>query len=90
MELTVADGTGKKAQIPGLGSAGKTGSAETGRKDEDGKPVIDSWFVGYTPLEKPQMAIAVFVEGGGSGGDCAAVIFKEIIELLIKTGINAE
>ncbi|CEO90045.1 peptidoglycan D,D-transpeptidase FtsI family protein [Syntrophaceticus schinkii] len=88
MELAVADGTGRKAQIPGLGSAGKTGSAETGREDAQEKPVIDSWFVGYTPLEKPQMAIAVYIEGGGSGGDCAAVIFREIVELL--TGIDAE
>jgi penicillin-binding protein 2 len=71
-----------------LGSAGKTGSAETGREDAQEKPVIDSWFVGYTPLEKPQMAIAVYIEGGGSGGDCAAVIFREIVELL--TGIDAE
>lgn len=79
MELAVADGTGKKAQTPGLGSAGKTGSAETGRVDEQGEAVVDAWFVGYAPLEKPQLAVAVFVEGGGSGGDAAALIFKEII-----------
>jgi penicillin-binding protein 2 len=82
LELAVDQGTGKRAQIPGLGSAGKTGSAESGRVDDEGESVIDSLFVGYAPLEKPQMAIAVIVEGGGAGGDCAAVIFKEIIELL--------
>lgn len=80
MELAVDEGTGKKAQIPGLGSAGKTGSAESGRADDEGEPVIDALFVGYAPLEKPQMAIAVLVEGGGAGGNSAAVIFKEIIE----------
>lgn len=85
MELAVADGTGKRAQIQGLGSAGKTGSAETGREDNQGKPVVDSWFVGYAPLENPQLAIAIFVEGGGAGGDCAALLFKKIIDAL-QTG----
>lgn len=62
MELAVDEGTGKKAQIPGLGSAGKTGSAESGRADDEGEPAIDALFVGYA-LGKPQMAIAVLVEG---------------------------
>lgn len=84
MELAVSEGTGKRAQIPGLGSAGKTGSAETGKKDKQGKPIVNSWFVGYAPLEKPQVAIAVFVEGGGSGGDCAALLFKKIVDALQK------
>ena len=62
MELTVKEGTGKKADVPVLGSAGKTGSAETGEKDENGQPVNNAWFVGYAPLDKPQLAVAVFVE----------------------------
>jgi len=82
MELTVREGTGKNAQIPGLGSAGKTGSAETSRLDDQGQPVVDAWFVGYAPLDAPQLAIAVFVEEGGAGGGSAAKIFKEIMNAL--------
>lgn len=82
MELTIRAGTGKNAQLPGLGSAGKTGSAETGRLDDNGQPVVDAWFAGYAPLDAPQLAIAVFVEGGGSGGGSAAKIFKEIMDTL--------
>ena len=67
MEFTVKEGTGKKADVPVLGSAGKTGSAETGKKDENGQPVNNAWFVGYAPLEKPQLALAVFVEGEALG-----------------------
>lgn len=88
MELTVKEGTGKNADVPGLGSAGKTGSAETGRKDENEQSVNNAWFVGYTPLEKPQLAVAVLVEGGGSGGETAAVLFKEIIIALQQTKIQ--
>ncbi|HHW28275.1 MAG TPA: penicillin-binding protein 2 [Syntrophomonadaceae bacterium] len=88
MELTVKEGTGKKADIPFLGSAGKTGSAETGAKDAKGQPVNNAWFVGYAPLDKPQLAVAVFVEEGGSGGESAAVLFKDIIAALQQTKIQ--
>jgi len=79
MELTVKEGTGKRACVPGLGSAGKTGSVETEQRDAQGNPVVHAWFVGYTPREFPQVAIAVFVEGGGAGGATAAEVFRKIV-----------
>ena len=39
--------------------------------DEE-NPRIDGWFLCIAPLEKPQLAIAVIVEGGGSGAQRAA------------------
>lgn len=80
MVLTMVQGTGKKAQVPGLESAGKTGSVETGQKNAQGNPVSHAWFVGYTPRELPQVAIAVFVEAGGVGGATAAEVFREVVE----------
>jgi cell division protein FtsI/penicillin-binding protein 2 len=50
--------------------------------DRQGRPIVDAWFVGYAPVDVPQVAVAVFVEGGGSGGNCAARIFREIIDAL--------
>ncbi|MFC4765839.1 penicillin-binding protein 2 [Effusibacillus consociatus] len=41
--------------------AGKTGTAETGRKTEN------YWFVGYAPYENPQIVIAVVVPEGPVG-----------------------
>jgi penicillin-binding protein A len=40
---------------------------------------IDSWFVGFAPLENPQVAIAVVVEGGGYGGRTAAPIAASLL-----------
>jgi len=39
----------------------------------------DSWFITIAPLERPQVAIAVVVEGGGFGARTAAPIAANII-----------
>jgi len=79
MKAVTRFGTGQTAFVEGLGSAGKTGSAETGRRNETGQGISHAWFAGYGPLENPQYAIVVFVEDGMSGGDVAAPIFGEIL-----------
>lgn len=76
-------GTGEAAAIPEFGSAGKTGSAETGRVQK-GKSVNHAWFAGYTPLQQPQYAAVIFVEEGRSGGDVAAPLFHEIFTQILK------
>lgn len=72
-------GTGQAAYVEGIGSAGKTGSAETGRTNTVGQSINHAWFAGYTPINKPQYAVVIFVEEGMSGGDIAAPLFSEII-----------
>jgi penicillin-binding protein 2 len=76
-------GTGQAAYVEGVGAAGKTGTAETGRVNSAGQSINHAWFAGYAPLNKPQYAIVVFVEEGMSGGDVAAPIFGEIIKEII-------
>ncbi|MDH7578739.1 MAG: penicillin-binding protein 2 [Bacillota bacterium] len=88
MELTIKEGTGKRARVPGLGSAGKTGSVETVLRDAQGNPVSHAWFVGYAPVEFPQVAVAVFIEGGGTGGTVAAEIFRKIMEGLQEIDLS--
>lgn len=78
-------GTGQAAYVENGGSAGKTGSAETGNSDKMGNSLSHAWFAGYAPLDNPAFTIVVFVEEGMSGGDVAAPIFREIaMELLTK------
>lgn len=58
-------------------SAGKTGTAQLG-----GQQAPHSWFIGFAPAEPdatPQIAIAVIVESGGSGGDRAAPIGGQVM-----------
>jgi len=82
MEEVTETGTGKKAALKDYGgAAGKTGSAETGEDN-----VIHAWFAGYFPRRNPRYSIAVFAEGGRSGGDVAAPVFAEIAEEIMKKG----
>ncbi len=45
-----------------------------------------AWFIGFAPAEKPQIAFAVLVEYGGSGGHAALSIASELIEACIDRG----
>ena len=42
-------------------------------------PRIDGWFLCLAPIEKPQIAIAVIVEGGGYGSRSAAPIAAALV-----------
>lgn len=43
------------------------------------KPRIDGWFLCIAPLENPQIAMAVIVEGGGYGSRSAAPIAAQMV-----------
>ncbi|MBP2634169.1 MAG: spoVD 2 [Firmicutes bacterium] len=77
-------GTGQAAYVEVFGSAGKTGSAETGRTNIAGTSINHAWFAGFTPLTSPKYVIVVFVEEGMSGSNVAAPIFHEIANDLLK------
>lgn len=86
MLLTVQSGTGKWADIGGHGgSAGKTGSAETGWV-KDSRNILHAWFSGYFPIDCPRYALCVFIEDGKSGSSSAAPIFAEISAKIIDAG----
>jgi penicillin-binding protein 2 len=54
--------------------AGKTGSAETGRK------ATHAWFACYAPVESPEVVVVSFVEDGGEGSIAAAPIARKVLE----------
>ncbi len=80
----VENGTGFRAQIPGVQVAGKTGTAQTA----EGQPP-HAWFTAFAPADDPQVAVAVVVEYGGSlgndatGSRVAAPIAKAIMEAVL-------
>jgi len=68
--------------------AGKTGTAQVvsrkGRSEESSSAwYLDrshGWFAGFAPADDPQVAFAVLVEHGGSGGASAAPIATSVMQ----------
>jgi penicillin-binding protein 2 len=71
MRQSVTRGVAKKAAVPGIEIAGKTGTAEFGQTRPDGSHETHGWFVGFAPYDDPQVAIVVFFQRGGGGSDAA-------------------
>ena len=68
------------AKVPGIPTAGKSGTAELG-----GSGAPHSWFIGFAPADHPTVAIAVLVERGGRGGARAAPLAGDLLSLYFRT-----
>ncbi|MEA4848440.1 MAG: penicillin-binding transpeptidase domain-containing protein [Clostridiaceae bacterium] len=75
MVEVVKSGTGTRAKVSKVTVAGKTGTAEV-----SGGLKSHAWFVGFAPADSPEVAIAVLIENGGSGGSTAAPIASKILK----------
>jgi len=67
-------GTGSLAKIPGVVSAGKTGTAENPHGQDH------AWYVGFAPYENPKIAVVVMLENSGFGGAKAAPLAVLVME----------
>ena len=74
-------GTGRRARLPDIVVAGKTGTAQNPHGEDH------AWFVAYAPAENPRIAIAVIVENGGSGGAVAAPIAQKTLEAYFEHAV---
>jgi len=74
--VNASDGTGKRAALPGVAVAAKTGTAEYGRKGE-GKKM--TWMIAFAPYEKPKYAVAILEEDGVGGGSTCAPRVKAML-----------
>ncbi|MFN8630207.1 MAG: penicillin-binding protein 2 [Chloroflexota bacterium] len=63
------------AAVPGIPTAGKSGTAQLGGTGEP-----HSWFIGFAPVDHPKVAIAVLVEQGGRGGERAAPLAGSLMQ----------
>jgi penicillin-binding protein 2 len=59
--------------LPGIEACGKTGTAQNRGKDH-------SVFMGFAPMNNPEIAIAVYVENGGFGAEFAVPIGGLLLE----------
>jgi penicillin-binding protein 2 len=77
-------GTGRKAAVPGISIAAKTGTAQVGSKQ---RPRQIAWLCGFLPAEAPRYAFAVAIEGsfdeeiagGGTAGPIVGEIFRKML-----------
>ncbi|NDV59924.1 penicillin-binding protein 2 [Bacteroides sp. 519] len=75
--------TCRRANIPGLEICGKTGTAQNTGKDH-------SIFMGFAPMNNPDIAICVYVENGGFGATYGVPIGALLIEKYQKGSVAPE
>ncbi|MGH9819482.1 MAG: penicillin-binding transpeptidase domain-containing protein, partial [Pyrinomonadaceae bacterium] len=85
----VLTGTGRRAQLNGYTSAGKTGTAwkfDPKTKRVESSKYVSS-FIGFAPYENPAVTIAVVMDepqvGARDGGMVSAPVFKQIAEAIL-------
>jgi len=88
--VTGGVGTGRRAGVPGIVVAGKTGTAEWGPKKENRNA---AWFVGFAPAHNPKYAFAILYEGDphekhSHGGTVSAPMAAQILKELFKDEIK--
>jgi len=91
LESTVTDGTGKNAAIEGYSIGGKTGTAEKAIKDKENYLVS---FIGFSPVEKPEVLIYVIVDEPNvekqSNSTYASGLARDILaEILPSLGVHS-
>jgi peptidoglycan glycosyltransferase len=81
MTNVVREGSGTAAALAGIDVAGKTGTAERNIEQRINQP----WFIGFAPAGDPEVVVAVSIESsiGGTGGEVAAPIAKQVMEALL-------
>jgi cell division protein FtsI/penicillin-binding protein 2 len=63
----VQTGSCRAAAVPGHTVAGKTGTAPA----LDGSRVTHAWFVGFAPVDAPEVAVVIFLKRGTGGANAA-------------------
>jgi penicillin-binding protein 2 len=76
MQDVVTYGTGRRVQLRGTSVSAKTGTAEV---DVNGTRHKNTWLMAYAPSDDPQVALAMVIENGESGGKTVAPLVKEIL-----------
>ena len=89
MQKATEQGTARRCKINGIAVAGKTG---TGQWRNHNMNLNLAWFVGFAPVDKPEVAVATLVEGvipqdQVQGGLTATPIAKDLLEAYFEKKI---
>ncbi|HOJ89161.1 MAG TPA: penicillin-binding protein [Pseudothermotoga sp.] len=89
LRSVVEEGTGIRAQVPGINVAGKTGTAQ---KIAAGEGKYSSIFVGFFPYEDPKYTMIVYIDEPSTdkylAGEVAAPVFASIVKKI--NGLSKE
>jgi len=90
MSAVYTKGTARWVQVPGIEIAGKTGTVENFTVIDSVKTQLTdhSVFIAFAPVNKPTIAIAVYIENGYYGSRYAGHIASLMIEKYIKKEIT--
>ncbi|MFP6886184.1 MAG: penicillin-binding transpeptidase domain-containing protein, partial [Opitutales bacterium] len=82
MAKSATDGTARRCKVEGIKLAGKTG---TGEWRNNNMQLNVAWFIGFAPLEKPEVAVAILIEGvvpqdNIQGGLTATSVAQKILQ----------
>ena len=80
-------GTGRAARLREIEVAGKTGTAQVVRQEENLRDTDQlpeqlrdhAWFVAFAPVDDPVVSVVVLVEHGGHGGSAAAPLARRML-----------
>ena len=78
----VEEGIGGDANPEEGGAGGKTGTAQTGQFDADGKELLNYWFSGFYPAQEPRYTITVLQDGAREPETSSAAIFARVADAL--------
>lgn len=84
-------GTGKKAFLPSVEVAGKTGTSQVVSRIHDEEEEVPrhhrdhAWFIAFAPAQNPQIAVACLIEHAGKGGGVAAApVVRQVLEAYFR------
>ena len=90
LDHVVSQGLGRKAGLPLMPVAGKTGTSQVGEYEFGEDTYVTEYqvaFCGYFPADMPKFSIIVSMNKLGlpaSGGGMAGVVFHNIVEWMLK------
>jgi penicillin-binding protein 2 len=97
LEAVVHGPAGTARRLRAIPMAGKTGTAQVVRLQEgvDAENLAPNlrhhaWFVGWAPLDEPELVVAVIVEHGGDGGAVAAPVAAEVLKAALGSPPQTE
>ena len=76
MKAVVEEGTARALKNNDYTVAGKTGTAEYSSDKEK----VHSWFMGFTNMDNPEIAISVVIESADNSGMSAVTVAKKVLD----------